>query len=505
MRLEEVNEREHFMKASLQTVDIRLAQMEELIGRVAVALERVTGLDRGDAPKARSRTSSDCTDAAYILRQSSFNSQEGNAAYRLQEALEQTGEGSMSPTSPTILPPRQRSHSFYVAGSRDRGGAGCGSGAAGGAGCGGGAGGGAGCSDRAEGFFKERSLSLHRANSSQSVSSAAPRDPRPLPLNTLSVALQHRPSSCIDIYVSASEEGQHPLEGCEADPLHMPAFPRDPSLHTEIMEAVLTRGAYGGAGLGLGGAEAAAAAFEDSALAGADLALCPPLLLGDSLAPWDLDPPQTLERSKSSRFLSAAGPLFLDEAPLVKSHSLMFAPRGGAPAGGGYYGGMGVQVKAAEYTSITDCIDTRCVSTPNAPPERADSPGASFFEKAQDLGASHPEREAELSHADSDPEDPEALPEPRRGGGAYLGGAFCTPLARLERANSCSSEESHAGNARKSFSVGEKMDGRQRNSRNPFQRSKSGAKPEPKMDSLSMRKLSKPSAFRSFDSRQNFT
>ncbi|KAG7481206.1 hypothetical protein MATL_G00064400 [Megalops atlanticus] len=483
MRLEEVNEREHFMKASLQTVDIRLAQMEELITRVAVALERVAGMERGEVNKVRSRTSSDCTDAAYILRQSSFNSQEGNA-YRIQEALEQTGEESISPTSPTIIAPRGRSHSFYVGGSRERGGG----------------------MERIEGFFKERSLSLHRANSSQSVASAAPKEPKPLPLNTLSVSHQHRPSSCIDIYVSASEEGQ-PLEG-EPDPLRMPAFPRDASLHSEIMEAVLARGAYSGAGEVGPGADRLSegtAVFEDSAAV--DLSLCSSHLLPDSLPPWDLEPPQALERSKSSRYLSAAAPLFLEDPPMVKSHSLMFTPRG-------YYGGLGVQVKAAEYTSITDCIDTRCVSTPHAPPERSDSPGGSFFDKAPDLGASHPEREAELSHAESDPEDPEALPEPRRSatGGTlgYQGGAgmgpFGTPLSRLERANSCSSEDSHTANAhaRKSFSISEKMD-RQRNSRNPFQRSKSTTKPEGKMDTLSMRKLTKPSAFRSFDSRQNYT
>lgn len=84
---------------------------------------------------------------------------------------------------------------------------------------------------------------------------------------------------------------------------------------------------------------------------------------------------------------------------MVKSHSLMFTSRG-------YYGGMGVQVKAAEYTSITDCIDIRCVSTPYPVPERSDSPGGSFtFDKPQDLGVSHPERDAELSHAESDPEE----------------------------------------------------------------------------------------------------
>ncbi|XP_041420165.1 transient receptor potential cation channel subfamily M member 3 isoform X3 [Xenopus laevis] len=46
MRLEEVNEREHFMKASLQTVDIRLAQLEEMLGRMATAMERLTGVER---------------------------------------------------------------------------------------------------------------------------------------------------------------------------------------------------------------------------------------------------------------------------------------------------------------------------------------------------------------------------------------------------------------------------------------------------------------------------
>ncbi|XP_063106082.1 transient receptor potential cation channel subfamily M member 3 isoform X35 [Cavia porcellus] len=87
MRLEEVNEREHSMKASLQTVDIRLAQLEDLIGRMATALERLTGLERAESNKIRSRTSSDCTDAAYIVRQSSFNSQEGNT-FKLQESID---------------------------------------------------------------------------------------------------------------------------------------------------------------------------------------------------------------------------------------------------------------------------------------------------------------------------------------------------------------------------------------------------------------------------------
>ncbi|KAM9394290.1 transient receptor potential cation channel subfamily M member 3 isoform 3-T3 [Pholidichthys leucotaenia] len=535
MRLEEVNEREHFMKASLQTVDIRLAQMEEMIGRIAVALERVTGVERGEVNKARSRTSSDCTDSAYILRQaecpdptyilrqSSFNSTEGNC-YRLQEALEGTAEGSMSPPSPTAMATRTRSHSFYVGAGRvaER----------------------SSRAERAESFFKDRSISLQRANSSQSVSSAAgTKESKPLPLATLSVSQQHRPSSCIDIYVSTSEEVV-PME-VFPNPLRVvPPLQRDSSVQSDIIETVLSGGrdfssattsglgdrhSEGGAGSsGLTGA-----VFDDSAAA--DLSLCSAHLLPDSTLPpgdMELSPPPSagpLERSKSSRYLSTAGTSFLDEPPLVKSHSLLFTPRG-------CYSGMGagVQVKAAEYTSITDCIDTRCVSTPYTPAERSNSPGGSTsftFDKPPDIiGSSHPEREAELSHTESDPEDPEDLvpaPEtPCIGGlGGSSGAPLCSPFSKLERANSCSSDDSHpsltlAPPHRKSLSVSERMErgpglGADRGpgplgrglagTRNPFLRSKSGARPETaKTDSLSMRKLAAPSAFRSFD-RQNYT
>ncbi|KAL0979651.1 hypothetical protein UPYG_G00187790 [Umbra pygmaea] len=516
MRLEEVNEREHFMKASLQTVDIRLAQMEELIGRIAVALERVTGVERGEVNKARSRTSSDCTDsayvlrqgecpdAAYILRQSSFNSQEGNN-YRMQDALEVGAEGSMSPPSPTGLATRNRSHSFFVGGVRERSGA-----------------------ERAERFAKERSFSLHRANSSQSVTSGtAQKESKPLPLAMLSVAQQHRPSSCIDIFVSASEEAG-PAE-VFPDPLRVaPPFQRDTSLHSEIMEAVLSSGRdyCGGSGLGDRPSEVGGM-FEDSGAA--DLPLCSTNLLPDTtMPPWEMDPSPPpsaglLERSKSSRFLSTGGGGgYLEEPPLVKSHSLVFTPRV-------CYGGLGagVQVKAAEYTSITDCIDTRCVSAPYTPAERSQSPGGSTsfpFDKAPDMGSSHPEREAELSHTESDSEeheDPAPVPEPQRIRGG-LGGPsvtpFCSTYSRLERANSCSSDDSsHPSLAppshRKSLSVSERMErgpdrggrGGLGGPRNPLLRSKSGARPDTKTDSLSLRKLATPSAFRSFDSRHNYT
>ncbi|XP_060116077.1 LOW QUALITY PROTEIN: transient receptor potential cation channel subfamily M member 1 [Heteronotia binoei] len=81
MRLEEVNEREHFMKASLQTVDLRLSQLEEVSSRMANALEKLAGIDKSELIHTRSRASSEC-DAAYLLRQSSVNSSEGSSVYR---------------------------------------------------------------------------------------------------------------------------------------------------------------------------------------------------------------------------------------------------------------------------------------------------------------------------------------------------------------------------------------------------------------------------------------
>uniref|UniRef100_A0A8C6V0F3 Transient receptor potential cation channel, subfamily M, member 3 n=1 Tax=Neogobius melanostomus TaxID=47308 RepID=A0A8C6V0F3_9GOBI len=525
MRLEEVNEREHFMKASLQTVDIRLAQMEELISRITVALERVTGVERGEVNKVRSRTSSDCTDSAYILRQGdSFNSTEGNA-YRLPEELEGGAVGSMSPPSPSGIASRVRSHSFYVGGGRggER----------------------PGRVERAESFFKERSLSLHRANSSQSVSSAAaPKESKPLPLATLAVSQQHRPSSCIDIYVSTSEE-VGPAEVFLDTLRVVPPLHRGLSLQSDTVETVLLGGQDFSSATtsGLGdrpseggtGCSGTGPLYEDSAVAG--LSLCSAHLLPDtSLPPWDTEPspPSSaglLERSKSSRYLSTVGMSFLDEPTLVKSHSLVFTPQGG------YGMGPVVQVKAAEYTSITDCIDTRCVSTPYTPLERSNSPGTSTsfpFDKPPEIIASHPEREAELSHTESDPEDPDELipaPEAPRvvGFSGSSGAPLCTPYSKLERANSCSSDDSHpsltlAPPHRKSLSVSERMErgpalGADRGAvvgpvpgdrglagpRNPFLRSKPGSRPEAtKTDSLSMRKLAHPSAFRSFD-RQNYT
>lgn len=478
MRLEEVNEREHCMKASLQTVDIRLAQLEDLIARMAAALERLAGLERAESTKVRSRTSSDCTDAAYIVRQSSFNSQEGNT-FKLQESMDPAGEETLSPTSPTLTP-RMRSHSFYSVGVRDKGGI-----------------------EKLESLFKERSLSLHRATSSHSIAkdSKAPA----APANTLAVVPDsRRPSSCIDIYVSAMDE------------LHYDLDPLDTSMNI--------------LGLGEPSSSAPVPSTAPSSSAYATLAPThrPPSRsmdveditsmdarsfssdyphLPECPNPWDTDPPMyhTIERSKSSRYLATTS-FLLEEAPMVKSHSFMFSPSRS------YYANFGVPMKTAEYTSITDCIDTRCIHAPQAVADRATFPGG-LGGKVEDSSCCHPEREAELSHPGSDTEEHEA-----RGGKATItlasqeGSNSDRPLSnnitvpKMERANSYSVEEPSAPHAhtRKSFSISDRLD-RQRSPaslQNPFQRSKA-SKPESRGDSLSMRRLSRTSAFHSFESKHN--
>lgn len=83
MRLEEVNEREHSMKASLQTVDLRLAQLEEFSSRMMNALEKLAGVDRSELIRTHSRGSS-VGEPLSLLRHSSVNSADEYSLYRYQ-------------------------------------------------------------------------------------------------------------------------------------------------------------------------------------------------------------------------------------------------------------------------------------------------------------------------------------------------------------------------------------------------------------------------------------
>ncbi|XP_048473026.1 transient receptor potential cation channel subfamily M member 1a isoform X2 [Rhincodon typus] len=99
MRLEEVNEREHFMKASLQTVDIRLAQLEEFSSRMVNAMEVLAGIDKAELTHTRSRCPSEC-DASYLIRQ---NSTEATSMYRFHMDGDDTNfEDSMGLMSPSM-------------------------------------------------------------------------------------------------------------------------------------------------------------------------------------------------------------------------------------------------------------------------------------------------------------------------------------------------------------------------------------------------------------------
>lgn len=109
MRLEEVNERENTMKASLQTVDLRLAQLEEIHGRMAVALEKLAGVDRLELTRTYSRNSSVC-DPSSLLRQGSINSADGYSLYRFHMDMEEFAAKQKDTDDPVITSlERQRS------------------------------------------------------------------------------------------------------------------------------------------------------------------------------------------------------------------------------------------------------------------------------------------------------------------------------------------------------------------------------------------------------------
>ncbi|XP_075431986.1 transient receptor potential cation channel subfamily M member 1 isoform X6 [Ascaphus truei] len=177
MRLEEVNEREHFMKASLQTVDLRLSQLEELSGRMVNALEKLVGIDKSELVHVRSRASSDC-DAAYLLRQGSVNSSDGNSIYKYHvEADEVTCDDSTGSMSPA-LGLRRKAYSFGM--KTEKGG-----------------------EDQKTQLIPQRQGSLRYASSTNAVGT---KDFNKVTLGIVSQIT--RPISCLDICVAEGDE-QH--------------------------------------------------------------------------------------------------------------------------------------------------------------------------------------------------------------------------------------------------------------------------------------------------------
>lgn len=175
MRLEEVNEREHFMKASLQTVDLRLSQLEELSGRMVNALEKLVGIDKSELIHVRSRASSDC-DAAYLLRQGSVNSSDGNSIYKYHvegdEIIADDSAGSMSPA----LGLRKKAYSFGMGTDKGE------------------------CDQRTQ--LVPRQASLRYASSANAVVA------KDLSRLTLGIVSQTRPISCIETWTPESDKEQ---------------------------------------------------------------------------------------------------------------------------------------------------------------------------------------------------------------------------------------------------------------------------------------------------------
>ncbi|XP_012588118.1 PREDICTED: transient receptor potential cation channel subfamily M member 1 [Condylura cristata] len=100
MRLEEINERENSTKTSLQSMDLRLSQLEELSSRMVNALETLASVDKADLTQTPSQASSEC-DATFLLRQGSISSANGYSLYRYrfngEELLHEDSSLSMSP------------------------------------------------------------------------------------------------------------------------------------------------------------------------------------------------------------------------------------------------------------------------------------------------------------------------------------------------------------------------------------------------------------------------
>ncbi|KAA0724289.1 Transient receptor potential cation channel subfamily M member 1 [Triplophysa tibetana] len=118
MRLEEVNERENTMKASLQTVDLRLSQLEDINGRMVNALERLVGIDHSELNRTRSTASSIC-DPSSLQRHSSVNSADGYSLYRYYMGADdrplEEKEGELSkPISTTNLNTKEYGQNLEV-------------------------------------------------------------------------------------------------------------------------------------------------------------------------------------------------------------------------------------------------------------------------------------------------------------------------------------------------------------------------------------------------------
>ncbi|XP_058146638.1 transient receptor potential cation channel subfamily M member 1 [Dasypus novemcinctus] len=118
MSLEEIHERENFTKASLQTVDLRLSQLEELSSRMAKALENLPGISKTDLLQTPCHAPSD-SEPTHLLRRGSVNSADGYSAYRCPLNREELPCEDPSPSMPSATGLRKGACSFRMKEERD--------------------------------------------------------------------------------------------------------------------------------------------------------------------------------------------------------------------------------------------------------------------------------------------------------------------------------------------------------------------------------------------------
>ncbi|XP_045072686.1 transient receptor potential cation channel subfamily M member 1-like, partial [Coregonus clupeaformis] len=190
MRLEEVNERENTMKASLQTVDLRLAQLEDIHSRMVNALEKLAGVDQSELKRSHSTHSSHC-DPSSLLRASSINSVDGYSMYRFQMDVDEQSQRETERKAP-LGPERQGSVQSCL-GSERKGGV---------------------SSTSNLSVGPERQGSLQKASSASTLTVGRERHGNlqaraakdyGLPLD-MDRADRTRPSSCVDILISPCEQ-----------------------------------------------------------------------------------------------------------------------------------------------------------------------------------------------------------------------------------------------------------------------------------------------------------
>uniref|UniRef100_A0A8C4QA85 Transient receptor potential cation channel, subfamily M, member 1a n=1 Tax=Eptatretus burgeri TaxID=7764 RepID=A0A8C4QA85_EPTBU len=96
IRLEEMNERERFMKAAIQAADLRLGRFEQFFQRVTISLEKLSALSSVGLERSQSSTSSlECADSALFTSKDGKNGEHENSASAMALHCGEPGDGNV--------------------------------------------------------------------------------------------------------------------------------------------------------------------------------------------------------------------------------------------------------------------------------------------------------------------------------------------------------------------------------------------------------------------------